>query len=114
MNMQKIQAKINAGICGFITMVEAQSSDEQMVQLKIISPCETIQMLDEFIPEVDAYTEIGQGFKGMINQAVQKTLKGCCSGCIVPSGIYKVMQVVTHLALPASATIEFKTEEGKL
>jgi len=112
--MQKIQVKINAGICGFITMVEAQSSDEKMVQLKIISPCETIQKLNEFIPEVDVYAEIGQGFKGMIHQAVQKTLHGCCSGCIVPSGIYKAMQVVAHLALPTSATIEFKTEEGKL
>lgn len=112
--MQKIQVKINAGICGFITVVEAQSSNGQMVQLKIISPCEKIRKLNELIPEVDAYAEIGQGFKGMIHQSVQKTLQGCCSGCIVPSGIYKVMQVVSHLALPAAATIEFITEEVKL
>lgn len=112
--MQKIQAKINAGICGFITMVDAQSSDGQMVHLKIISPCEKIRKLNELIHQVDAYAEIGQGFKGMIHQAVQKTLQGCCSGCIVPSGIFKAMQVVTQLALPASATIEFKTLEGKL
>ena len=112
--MQKIQVKINAGICGFITMVEAQSSDGQMVQLKIISPCETIGKRSKLIHELDAYTWIGQGFKGMIHQAVQRTLQGCCSGCFVPSGIYKAMQVVAHLALPTSATIEFKTEEGKL
>lgn len=114
MNMQKIQVKINAGICGFITMVEAQSSDGQMAQLKIISPCEKIGKLNELIPKVDAYTEIRQGFNGMIHQAVQKTLQGCCSGCIVPSGIFKAMQVVTQLALPASATIEFKTLEENL
>lgn len=112
--MQKIQVKINAGICGFITMVEAQSIEGQRVQLKIISSCETIGKLNEFIPEVDAYAEIGQGFNGIIHQAVQKNLKGCCSGCIVPSGFCKAMQVVTHLALPASATIEFKTKERKL
>jgi len=62
MNMQKIQVKINAGICGFITIVKARSSDGQMVQLKIISPCETIGKLNEFIPKVEAYTEIGQRF----------------------------------------------------
>jgi len=28
-----------------------------MVQLKIISPCETIGKLNEFIPKVEAYTE---------------------------------------------------------
>lgn len=109
--MQKIQVKINAGICGFITMVEAQSSDGQMVQLKIISPCETIRKLNELIPEVDAFNEIGQGFNGAIYQVVQKTIIGCCSGCVVPSGIYKVMQVAAQLALPAPSTIEFLKKE---
>jgi hypothetical protein len=111
MNMQKIQVKINAGICGFITMVEAQSSDGQMVQLKIISPCETIRKLNELIPEVDAFNEIGQGFNGAIYQVVQKTIIGCCSGYVVPSGIYKVMQVAAQLALPAPSTIEFLKKE---
>lgn len=111
MTMEKVQVKINAGICGFVTVVEAQSSDGQMVHLKIVSPCETIRKLNDSISEVDAFNEIGQGFNGAIYQVVQKTIIGCCSGCVVPSGIYKVMQVAAQLALPALATIEFLKKE---
>ena len=111
--MKTVQVQINAGICGFITSVEAQSSDGQIVHIKIESPCETIRKLNDIINDVDAYAEIGKGFNGMIHQSVQKTIKGGCSGCIVPSGIYKTMQVAAQLALPAQATIEFlKVEEN--
>ena len=114
MIMERVQVKVNAGICGFVTVVEALSNDGQMVNLKIISPCETIRKLGDVVTEVDAYAEIGQGFDGVLHQAVRKTIKGCCSGCVVPSGIYKAMQVAAHLALPAPATIQFLSEERNL
>ncbi len=106
------QVKIHAGICGFITIVEARSTDDQMVQLKVVSPCETIQNLGQSLAEVDAYSEIGCGFNGVVHQTVQKTLKGGCSGCIVPSGIFKAMQVAAGLALPHPASIQFLSEES--
>jgi len=37
---------------------------------------------------------------------VRAVLKGCCSGCAVPCGIFKAMQVAAGLALPAPASIE--------
>ncbi len=61
-------------------------------------------------PIVDAYGEIGDGFKGVIHQKVRKSLRGCCSGCIVPSGIFKAMQVAAELALPAEAGIQFERD----
>jgi hypothetical protein len=105
-----VKAAIKAGVCGFTTHVTAESDDSQNVSFNIETDCETIKKLAAVLPEVDGYMEIGAGFDGEIHQAVQSTLKGCCSGCIVPSGIFKSMQVAAGLALPAQASIEIEKE----
>lgn len=101
-----VKATIKAGVCGFTTTVTACSDDMQNVSFEIESDCENIKKLAKVFPVVDAYTEIGAGFDGAIHQAVRDTLKGCCSGCVVPCGIFKSMQVAAGLALPASASID--------
>ena len=104
------KATINAGVCGFTTTVTAESDDMQNVKFEIESDCENIKRLAEGFPQVDGYTEIGAGFDGAIHGAVRETLKGCCSGCVVPCGIFKSMQVAAGLALPASASIDITRE----
>lgn len=84
-----VKAKIKAGVCGFTTHVTAESDDSQNVSFSIETDCETIKRLAAVLPVVDGYTEIGAGFDGEIHKAVQSTLKGCCSGCAVPAGIFK-------------------------
>jgi len=82
----------------------------QNVSFSIETDCETIKKLAAVLPVVDGYMEIGAGFGGEIHQAVQSTLKGCCSGCIVPAGIFKSMQVAAGLALPAPVSIDITKE----
>lgn len=101
-----VRATIHAGICGFKTTVVADSDDMQNVTFRIESDCEKIQSLAEDFPSVDGYSEIGLGFDGVIHERVRAVLKGCCSGCVVPCGIFKAMQVAAGLALPAPASIE--------
>ncbi len=103
-----VKVRIKAGVCGFITTVEAESDDMQNVTFEIESDCENIQKLALNFPEVDGYSEIGLGFDGVIHQVVREHLRGCCSGCIVPCGIFKSMQVAAGLALPAPASIEIE------
>ena len=103
-----VKTTIHAGICGFTTTVVATSDDMQNVTFEIESDCDNIRSLTEGFPMVDGYSEIGAGFDGIIHQAVRDTLKGCCSGCIVPCGIFKSMQVAAGLALPAPASIEIE------
>lgn len=100
------KARINAGVCGFTTTVVAVSDDMQNVTFQIESDCENIQRLAGAMPEVDAYSEIGAGFDGAVHQAIRQTLKGCCSGCVVPCGIFRAMQVAAGLALPAPASVD--------
>ncbi len=104
-----IRTKINAGVCGFRTSVSARSDDMQNVTLTIESDCEKIRRIAESLSApIDAYQEIGAGFDGEVYKAVLARLKGCCSGCAVPCGIFKSVQVAGGVALPAPVTINIE------
>jgi hypothetical protein len=103
------RTEISAGVCGFHTKVQATSPDMQFVALDITSDCEKIRTLASALKEpVDAYQEIADGHDGVIQRAVRAHITGCCAGCVVPSGIFKSVQVAGGVALPApvSYTIE--------
>ncbi len=76
-----IRASIQAGICGFATTVTARSEDQQ------------------------------PGHEGMVLKAARKHLKSCCSGCIVPGGLFKTVQVAGGVALPAVASVTIEKQE---
>ncbi len=104
-----IRTIIDAGVCGFHTTVTAQSDDTQLVTLQIASECQKIHGLAGALRDpIDAYQEIGAGSDGVVLKAAVARLKGCCAGCVVPSGIFKSVQVAGGVALPApvSYTIE--------
>jgi len=105
-----IKTKVEAGICGFITDIEASSEDDQNVSFKITSDCENIQRLSKLISTVDAYNELKDGFDGVLYKAVRQELKGCCSGCAVPVGLFKSMQVAAKVALPKDVKINITKE----
>lgn len=106
----RAKAVIGAGVCGFTTTVIATADDMQNVTFDIESDCENIKRLAADFPEVDGYAEIGAGFNGAIHQVTRGTLQGCCSGCVVPCGIFKSMQVAAGLALPAPVLIDIIRE----
>jgi hypothetical protein len=105
-------ARVQAGVCGFVTTVTANSPDDQMVTLEIETDCEKIAGLAEALrgKEIDAYTEIGAGFAGVVMSAVRSSLSGCCAGCAVPVGIFKVLQVAARLALPKKVAISLSAD----
>ena len=108
-----MKATVRAGVCGFSTSITAASGDSQHVGFNIKSDCEKIKLLAEDFPTVDGYQEISVGFDGVIHQRVRQVLRGCCSGCIVPSGLFKAMQVAAGVALPVDAGIRFEQDGGQ-
>jgi len=107
----KANAEIQAGICGFVTHVSAESEDNQNVNFGIKSNCEKIEALAvklNTIQPVDAFQEISPTGDGKIMAVVRESLKGCCAGCAAPAGIFKAMQVAAGLALPKDISITFK------
>lgn len=105
---REVEATITAGVCGFTTRVAALSEDGQQVTLEITSDCATVRSLADAMPPLDAYTEIGAGHSGNLMSVVRNHMQGCCSGCVVPAGLFKAMQVSAGLALPRPASIEFR------
>lgn len=97
---------IQAGICGFETRAQSTSDDDQMVMMQIESDCDKIRNLAKTIEQknpLDAYQEI---MFSQILTAAAEHLKGCCAGCVVPSGIFKALQVAAGLALPKDIEIK--------
>lgn len=105
-----IRTRVEAGVCGFITEIEASSEDSQNVRLKIKTDCEKIQKLSGKIPELDAFNEIKDGFEGELYKVVRQELKGCCAGCAVPAGLFKSMQAAAMVALPKDVEIKMLKE----
>ena len=104
------KAQIDAGICGFLTTVVAESQDNQQVTLQIESTCDKIKNLAAVIMSqnpIDAYVEILPTGRSLILKTAAEQLTGCCAGCVVPAGIFKAMQVAAGLALPKEIRIKF-------
>jgi len=106
--MSEIRGTISAGVCGFVTEVVGRSEDGQNVVLAISSDCEHVRALAALMPELDAYAEIGAGHDGVLLRLVREELRGCCSGCVVPAGLFKAMQVSAGLALPQQVSMQFE------
>ena len=105
-----VKTKVNPGVCGFIADIEAEVRDYQFVTLKANSSCEKISAIAELLSkkEFDAYNEIRDGFDGEFYKIIKKNLKGACSACAVPVGMFKSMQVAASIALPRDVLIEIK------
>ena len=112
--MKSARVTVNAGICGFISEITAVSDDEQMVKFTVVSPCENIQALTSKLQnEIDAYQELGAGYDGEIWTAARGTLRGSCTGCVVPTAFFKVMQIAAELSLPCPVSMQLERVDGE-
>ena len=107
------KVEIDAGICGFKTVVGAKSEDNQYVEFEIGSDCEKIRDLGQELQKkgaIDSFNEINPVGCSIVMETVRSQLKGCCAGCAVPAGIFKGMQVAAGLALPRDISIRIASE----
>jgi hypothetical protein len=104
-----IRTEIHAGVCGFKTVITAESDDRQHARLDISSGCADIRAMSEELKEIDAYTAC---FGPLCDSAVYKLASRHCShpACPVPSGIIKTIEAACSLALPAEASIRIVKE----
>ena len=104
---------VDAGICGFTTIIKATSADSMNVDLKVVSPCEIIKELAakyQEITPVNAYQDIGPQNESRILNVSREVLvqKGACEACVVPAAVCKAMYVASGLALPKDVVIEIE------
>ena len=88
----------------------ADGDEEQNVTFRMASGCQNIGAFGEALAAkgpVDGYAEIGAGSAGVVLSTSRETLKGCCAGCVVPSAVFKAMQVASGVALPKNIALAF-------
>lgn len=104
---------VDAGICGFTTIIKATSEDSMNVDLKVVSPCEIIKDLAEKYQEItpiNAYQELSPQKESQILNISRKVLveKGACEACAVPAAVCKAMYIASGLALPKNVVMEIQ------
>lgn len=98
------KVKVEAGVCGFVTEVEALLDDSQKVTLNIESDCPHVMALADNYPESEGMMEVFLPFgESPLFKAAQDNLKH--SACPVPTAIMKAIEVSCGLALPRDVAI---------
>ena len=99
---------IDAGVCGFMTQVNATPVDEdqQEVSLEITSTCPHVENAAGDFPRIDAYQEI---FCKLHETTSYRILSEHLPhvACPVFTGVLKAIEEAAHLALPRAACITF-------
>jgi len=105
MIIKMVEVKINAGICGFITTIYAESEDLQMATLSIKTDCPNYKVLEDNPIEVDGFVEC---FSKLGEGGLYSLCKTYCphAACPVAAGMIKAVEVACGLALPKTASIE--------
>jgi hypothetical protein len=100
-------ATVQAGICGFTTVIDAQCDEDQEVTLTFKTDCPNYADLNGKGFTTDAYAasfgKVGEG-------AVYELLRPHCrhAACPVPSGAVKAIEVAAGVALPKDVHIEIR------
>lgn len=106
------RVKVNAGICGFQTIIRCAKDGKYGVTTELISDCEHVQDLGLRLETGDAL-QLGEVIakgeaKNRVFQAASEALPH--SACPVRVAIIKAAEVELGLALPRPVTIEFEPE----
>lgn len=98
------KAIINAGVCGFVTEITAESDDMITAVLQISSDCPAYAALKDKSIEVDAITSC---FSKVGQNEVYDLFRDTCkhAACPIPAGALKAVEIACELALPCDVSI---------
>ena len=104
-----IKVKINQGVCGFVTHVEASSDDGMEVIVKVESSCEHVRKMFAALGDTfDSYELcLDKPGSGPLYEYAATNFPSHC-GCLAISGVTKAVEAECKLALPKDASIVFE------
>ena len=106
-------AKIRAGVCGFTTTARAAADEAYDVGYEVATDCPRIASLAAALArtgKVNALSELGLRHDATVLALGRDPQLGLCVGCVVPSGLFKALQVASGLALAADSEIALAEE----
>lgn len=100
---------VEAGICGFVTTIEAVQEDRHNLKLTIDTPCPSLKPLATELATVDGmkecFAKIGE------SNIFAVTRKYCKhAACPVPTAIHKAVEVASQIALPKDVKMTITKE----
>ena len=106
------KVRIEPGVCGLITTVEAECDEDMEVTVKVDSACKNITNLfgalgDTFDPYEICFAKPGEG---PFYDYARENFPGHVS-CATINGIIKCIEAAAGLALPRDVRITFVNEE---
>ena len=105
-----IEVNVNAGACGFKSLIKASSQDKRNSVIEFTTDCPSLKILETELKTADAYKEVFSKF-GTSN-VFQVYAKHCKhAACPVPTALIKAIEASCGLALPRTVTIEIKKVE---
>lgn len=101
------KAVINAGVCGFITEITAESEDLVTAILKVSSQCPAYAVLEGREIEVEGMKVC---FGKLAQNEIYDLFRETCrhSACPVPAGALKAVEVACELALPRDVSMKIE------
>jgi hypothetical protein len=107
--MPTILVNVNAGVCGFKTVIKATREGSRRALLEIRTECPNLKPLEPELTTADAYKEcFARVGKAGVYEAAAKYCKH--SACVVPTAILKGIEAACGLALARDVTIEIRSE----
>jgi hypothetical protein len=102
-----VEVRVNAGVCGFNTIIKVDSEDMQNAAVEIKTECPNIKPMEKELKEVDGFEVC---FAKIGDSKVYEMAKKYCKhpACPVPAAIIKGIEVACGLALPKDVDIKIE------
>ena len=105
------KVRIQAGACGYTTVVKVVALNKNQVHINIITACRSLQRLNEELGVIDWTKGVFDRFcDSIIYKTAHKTLKH--TDCPVPMAIIKAIQVEIKGSVSKNVTISFVKDEA--
>ena len=99
-----VSVTVDAGICGFVSTIQAESDDGQTVRVTVDSKCDAVTALGAEVASADAYAVVFAKYGASpVYQAADKHFKH--AACPVPCAVVKAIEAAANLALPKDVAI---------
>ena len=104
-----VKVKVDAGICGFYSVISVSSEDMQHAKIEFKTGCPNLKPLETKLTDLDGFKEC---FSKISETTTYELANKYCKhpACPVPSAIIKGVEAACGLALPKNAVIEIIKE----
>ena len=99
------KARVYAGDCGFINVIEVDSSNGKSLEINISSNCEKVSGMQNDLKEISWEQLFEEIFDSPVYRSANKN--SLHSDCIVPACVLKVCKVELGFMLPKEAKMKF-------